>query len=148
MLDRSLSQAKQLVVFNVAELSCGIDIEYVQEINKKCDITPVHLAPPYIKGVINLRGRILSVIDLRIKMGLQAKESQHDNRMVIVSWRGEHVAIEVDKVEDILSVDENEISGVPPNLADTIRNHLYGVYKTEETLVGMIALDVLLTCES
>jgi purine-binding chemotaxis protein CheW len=135
---------KQLVVFSVAELACAVDVDCVQEINKSIDVTPVFQAPDYIRGVINLRGKIVTVIDLRKKLGFEEKVLDRENRIVVVKCGDEPVGILVDGIDDILVANGQELDPVPSNLGAAIRDYFYGVHKTEQQLIALLSPEALL----
>jgi purine-binding chemotaxis protein CheW len=106
----------QLVGFKVNEEEYGIDILNVQEINRMMDITRVPNAPEFVEGVINLRGKVLPVVDLRKRFGLERKEYDKHTRIVVVELVGKTIGCIVDAVSEVLRIPSNVIEP-PPKLA-------------------------------
>ena len=79
-------QVCEWIVLEVGNIRCGIPITRIQEINKQLDMTPVHHAPAYVRGVINLRGQIVTVVDLRVKFGLPPLDLGEERCLVVVRW--------------------------------------------------------------
>ena len=100
---------EELVLFSVGNLLCGLDIRQVQEINNRLEITSVHHAPPYVRGVVNLRGQLITVIDLRRKLGMAALETQVDMRIIVARGQDGTVGLLVDRVADIVEIDGNAL---------------------------------------
>ena len=92
----------QLVSFNLDEEEFGVDILKVREINKMLQITRVPNSPHYVEGVINLRGRIIPVVDLRAKVGLEKKSYNKDTRIIVVEIADKTIGFIVDKVSEVL----------------------------------------------
>ncbi len=137
--------AKQYATFYVGDLLLGVDIHQVQEINRQLDVTSVPGAPDFVRGVINLRGDVATVVDLRTLLGLAETEKTRDTRNLIVHSGGEAIGLWVDRISDILEVSDHEINPTPTNL-DGIDNRFFiGVYLLETELVVLLDIDQLLT---
>lgn len=134
----------ELVIFRVNNLLCGLKSNAVQEIIKIQEITPVHNASEYVKGVINLRGRIVTVIDLHTRLQ-QSQSATSKLRIIIVNYEGEAIGLLVDEVDDILSADQTRIEPPPANLHGLSGNDFSGIFKMEKQLVAIICLDELMT---
>lgn len=133
----------ELVIFRVNNLVCALKSTDVQEIIKQQDTTPVHNADDYIVGVINLRGSIVTVVDLHTKFGLN-HESESGMRIVITTSDGEAIGLLVDDVDDILMADLNAIEAPPANLNGMDGVYFSGIFKMEDKLVAIINLEELL----
>ena len=92
----------ELITFRLGKTLYGIDINQVLGINKIHDITPVAQAPDYIKGLLNLRGQIISIIDLGIKLGLRPSATGKESRIIIVSANDEYIGLQVDQIFDVV----------------------------------------------
>ncbi|MCU0662910.1 MAG: chemotaxis protein CheW [Myxococcota bacterium] len=134
----------EYVLFRVGDIACGLKINAVQEINRNLDFTPVHSAPSYVLGILNLRGQIVTVISLRAKLGLPIEEMDDQTRNVVVKSEGEHIGLVVDMVDDILTIEPNEIARTPPHLSGRIGDFFAGVYQSKEELVAILDADALL----
>ena len=137
----------ELVIFRVNDLVCALKSIEVQEIIKQQDTTPVHNAADYVTGVINLRGNIVTVIDLHTKFGLK-HEIGSTMRTVIATSEGEAIGLLVDDVDDILKADINAIESPPANLNGMDGVYFSGIFKMDDKLVAIINLEELLKVEA
>lgn len=134
----------EIATFYVGEALCGIDILNIQEINKQIEVTVVPQSPDYVKGVLNLRGRIVTVIDLGEKIGLSPITSGKDNRNVIVDSHDEHIGLLVDKISDVMMADTTKIESPPANIGGIQGKYFSGVFKTDNSLVGILDIETSL----
>jgi purine-binding chemotaxis protein CheW len=142
------AQVREWIVLEVGNIRCGITITQIQEINKQIDMTPVHHAPAYVRGVINLRGQIVTVIDLRVKFGLPPLELDEDRCIVVVRWSGESIGLLADRIQDIVVADAADILDPPANIGGVTGAFFSGIYPTEQGLVAFMHLPELLTYEA
>ncbi len=133
-----------LVVFTVDGVPCALRIDEVQEIKRLERITPVHRSPEYIRGIVNLRGRIVSIIDLRVKLNYQPGEAGPESRMVVVERGVEKIGLLVDSIEDAVVAQSREIQIPPSNIHGAEARFFKGVYQTPDTLVAILDLHVIL----
>lgn len=140
--------ATPLAVFRVGRYMCGLLISSIQEINKNLLLTPVHEAPDYVRGIINLRGNIVTVIDLRRKLGLESVPLQSGTRNVIVKLDREMVGLLVDSVDDIVEVQRSDIRPTPAHLAKELGDAFEGVIQLGDELVAILELNYLLNDNS
>ncbi|MCH9021966.1 MAG: purine-binding chemotaxis protein CheW [Planctomycetes bacterium] len=139
--ERSTSTGEiEFSTFRVGGLLMGIDIRHVQEINRIHDITPVPYAPENVRGVINLRGEVVTVIDLRTTLQMAPAQSSHRNHIVIVNIQEESIGLLVDKIADVVITTAAEIEPPPANVSGVDSKYLIGVCKLEEEL--MVILNV------
>ncbi|MDD5757952.1 MAG: chemotaxis protein CheW [Desulfobulbaceae bacterium] len=138
---------RKLALFESGDLLCGLDITYVQEINKNIAVTVVHRAPQYVCGVINLRGEIVTVIDLRTKFGFAPLSQDEETQIVVVRQGDESIGLLVDSVSDVVLADEKDIEPPPSNLAGVTGHFFNGIYKLEHSLVAILNIDELLIRE-
>ncbi len=124
--------------FRLGEAAFGIEARLVQEVVKVGDITPVHGAPPSIIGIRNLRGRIITVVDMAAHLGLGAVETTPDNRLLIMEQDGEIYGFLVDAVTDALFLEEDEIMAPPSSLDATLRDRLRGVWRQGDRLTAIL----------
>ena len=143
----SRSQILQLVSFLIENEEFGVDILNVQEIIRPVDITRVPNAPAFVEGVINLRGRIVPVVDLRKRFNLPRRERDKNSRIIVVELRDKIVGFMVDAVREVLRVDAGVIEP-PPELAIGIDAHyITGVAKLDDRLLILLDLERILTDE-
>ena len=133
----------EIAVFQVAHMVCGLNIAEVQEINKDLDVTKVYQAPDYVAGIINLRGQIVSIIDLAARLGLQKQQFNTSGRNVIVNAGGERIGLIVDEIDDIISVENRQILPRPPNIDGQLRNFVRGVVQRGSDLVLILDVEAL-----
>lgn len=134
----------QLVVFEVGDESFGIDISLVQEIIRMQPITEVPRAPMYVKGVINLRGKVIPVVDLRERFGFATGEETKATRIVVVNVLGNTVGMIVDAVSEVLRLAIDAIEP-PSSIVESVGSqYLKGIGKLDERLIILLDLDKLL----
>ena len=137
-------KAHQLVSFKLANEEFGVDIVKVQEIMRVPDIKKVPQMPDYMEGVINLRGSVIPIIDLRKKFVLEVKEKDDQTRIIVVNVSGKTLGFIVDAVEQVLRLSDDQIEP-PPDIGTNIkREYLMGVGKLEDRLLILLKLDRLL----
>ena len=145
---KTQSSEEQVVVFSLAEELYGLDISRVQGIIKMPEVTRVPRTAVFIEGVINLRGEIVPIIDLRKRFGLREHENGVDTRIINVEMGDHLVGLIVDAVEEVLNIPSDVIEP-PPDLVTTLDSaYLRGIAKLQERLVILLDLDrVLSTAE-
>lgn len=148
MTDLSSKKNIELATFYIGNALCGVDILQIQEINKIMQRTAVPQAPDYVTGVLNLRGKIVTIIDLGLKLGLGQTSVTADTRNIIMHSSDGATGLLVKKIGDVmeLKVDEREAS--PANMQGIQGKFFTGVYKTRHALVGELAIDEILAIES
>ncbi|MEO1496846.1 MAG: chemotaxis protein CheW [Planctomycetota bacterium] len=135
---------QQYATFYVGELLLGVDIRLVQEINRQLDITPVPNAPAHVRGVINLRGEVATVIDLRHVLGLEPSEETRDTRNLIVHSQDEAIGLLVDKISDILTLRPEDIATPPSNIKGIDCRYFRGVHNRETEIVVLLDVEQVL----
>ena len=134
----------QLVTFHVAREEFAVDILDVREINRMMEITRVPHAPEFVEGVINLRGQVIPVVDLRKRFGLEAGERDKNTRIVVVELGAKVVGFLVDSVSEVLRVSTSLVEP-PPALASGIEaDYIRSVVKLEDRLLVLLDLHRLL----
>lgn len=130
--------------FYVGGALCGINILNIQEINKHFEITQVPQASDFIEGILNLRGRIVTIIDLGKKLGLAPVNHDKDNRNIIVNSDDEHIGLLIDSISDVVIAKEEDIEPAPSNIGGVKGKFFQGVLKTEKQLIGILDIDEVL----
>jgi len=135
-----------LVTFCLEDAWYGLDTNLIQEVIVVGDITTVHHAPDYVRGISNLRGKIVTILDLNLKLGLPKHQLSSESRILIVPWMNEQVGLLVDSVADVVSLSRSQIESLPSNIKDEISQFLGGVYylAEEDRLLGLLELDSVL----
>lgn len=135
----------QYLIFKSKSQEYGFRAMRVQEIALVPSITEVPNAPPYIEGVLNLRGRLTSVVNFRQKFGLERMEHGEDTRIVIVEQRGFPIGILVDSVEEVLRIDDEALQEMPEASAPTVsRGSVTGVGVLGDRLIILLDVDSVL----
>jgi purine-binding chemotaxis protein CheW len=132
------------VTFSAAEQMFGLPIERVQDVFKPSRITRVPLAGPEIAGVLNLRGRIVTAIELRIRLGLGAREGGNGPMAIGIESRGESFGLLVDAVGEVLKLSESELEANPVNLDRNLGRVSAGVYRLDGELLVILDTDRVL----
>jgi len=135
-----LDELIQLVTFHLGREEFGIDILKVQEINRMVEITKVPQAPYYCEGVINLRSKVIPVIDLRKKFEMDVEEWTKNTRIVVCDVDGNVIGMIVDAVEEVLRIPSSTIEPAPGIVTTVNSDYIKGVAKLEERL--LIFLDI------
>lgn len=134
----------QLVVFKLGKEEYGVSILQVQEIKRITDITRVPHTPDYIKGVMNLRGSVLPVLDLKKRLNLSAQEYTDDTRIIIVKVDEITVGIIVDAVSEVLTINQESIEPPQTVAGGGITNYLSGVGKLDDRLLILLNLEAII----
>lgn len=129
----------RLVTFTLEGSLYGVDVHAVQEVLRGQPRTRIPLAPDTIAGLINLRGQVMSAIELRARLGLGAR-GDAEPMLVVVRVAGEAIALLVDSIGAVIDVDDDQFEPPPDTLAGPAREFLHGAYKLESHL--LLALDV------
>jgi purine-binding chemotaxis protein CheW len=137
---REESDQLQLVTFEVAGEEFAVDILTVQEINRMMQITRVPQSPHFIEGVINLRGRIIPVVDLRKRFGMEAREHNSDSRIVVVEVAARVLGFIVDRVHEVLRIDHSIVEPAPAMVTGIDSDYIEGVGKLEDRLLILLDL--------
>ncbi len=137
----------QLVTFRLQDESYGINVMHVQEVLRISEIAPVPGAPPYVLGIINLRGNVVTVIDTRSRFGLPEGEVTDASRMVIIECEKQVVGILVDSVAEVVDLRENQIDSAPNVGNEESSRYIQGIATLEHNLLIVVDLDKLLTDE-
>lgn len=139
-------QELQLVVFQLAKEEYGLPITAVQEINRLVPITKLPQTPSFMEGIINLRGRIIPVVDLRKRFQIAVSEHTDDTRIIIVDVNGQTVGIIVDSVNEVVRLRTDSIEPPPPSFVLDAR-YIRGVGKLDGRLLILLEIDKILTTE-
>ena len=130
----------QLVTFKLENEEFGVDILKVQEINKMMNITKIPNAPFFIEGVINLRGKIIPIVDLRKKLGFESKPYDKATRIIVIELDGLVLGFVVDSVSEVLRVPANTIEQPPSLIGGIESEYIEGVGKLDERLLILLEL--------
>jgi purine-binding chemotaxis protein CheW len=138
---------KEYVIFKLANESYGIDIDFVENIEKYTEITRVPYTKKYIKGVINLRGNIIPVIDVRRRFGTEDKEPDKDSRIMIINLEELKVGLLVDASSEVLQIGNENIEKAPKTIGNE-DEYISEIGKYDGRIIMIVALDRLLEIEA
>ena len=130
----------QLATFRLDGDLYGVEVEHVQEVLRSQKLTRVPLAPPAVAGLINLRGQVVTAIELRERLGRPARPAGEEPVVIVVRLHGEAVSLLVDSIADVVDVDLRDFEAPPDTMDGTARELIRGAYKLSGQL--LLALDV------
>lgn len=132
------------VAFRLAGETFALPVSAVQEIVRVAGITRVPHAPYTVRGVINLRGRVVPVVDLRVRIGLPPADVSPSSRILVTSTRGRLLGLLVDAVDQVVRLDRNQVEPAPPDVMTAQSEYLLGVYHLERALLILLVVEPLL----
>ena len=137
----------QVVSFHLGSEEYGVDISQVQEIIRMVEITHVPRAPRFMEGVINLRGQLIPIIDLRTRFGMQRGEQTKSTRIVVTEIGSKRVGIVVDSVSEVINIPLEQVENAPDMIAGVGTEYIQGVGKVNERLIILLDLTMVITGE-
>ncbi|MCY6370430.1 chemotaxis protein CheW [Clostridium ganghwense] len=129
----------QVVIFRLGDEQFAVETAKVQGINDIMEITRVPKSPDYIKGLINLRGNVISLLDINLLLNIEKKENVEQNNIIILKMEDEHVGITVDEVDEVLEIEEEIVEKVD----DQRKLYIKGVINFKDRVVTLIDIDKL-----
>ena len=136
--------ATEFVTFTIAGQLFGIHVLKVQDVLGSMKTTRVPLAPPEIAGSLNLRGRIVTAIDVRLRLGLPPQESQEVSMAIVVEHEHELYSLLVDQVGEVLALAPDGFEHNPPTLDPRFRDYSDGIYRLDKQLLVVLSVERLL----
>ena len=136
----------QLVIFKLSNEDYGLPIAKVQEINRMVAITKLPNTPDFMEGIINLRGRVIPVLDLRKRFGFGAQEKTDDTRIMVTDISGQTVGLVVDAVHEVVTI-KGDCIEPPPQFFVLDAQFVQGIGKLENRLVIMLDIDRVVTSQ-
>jgi purine-binding chemotaxis protein CheW len=133
-----------IAIFQLGQALFGIETANMQEVITSGSLTPVHHAPVYIRGITNLRGQIVTIIDLAQRLGMEQPADRPEGHILIVHWHGENIGLLVDQVSDVLETNLEDLSPAPANMSLEQQRYLKGVQEIGGHLVGILDTQLLL----
>ena len=141
------AEADQMISFAIGEEHYGVDIQEVKEVIRIREITQLPKAPTFVKGVINLRGDVIPIIDLREKFGLEQLDYTEVTRVIVVEVDGKSIGMVVDSVSNVIKIPQDEIEPPPQLVGELSGEYLRGIGKLGEKLIVLISIDKILTTD-
>ncbi len=136
----------EYVIFKVADEHYGVEIEYVENIEKHSVITHVPFTKDYIHGIINLRGEIIAVINVRKRLGIEYIEPSKDSRIMIIKYKDINVGLLVDYSSEVLQIDSEFIETAPKSIGEE-SDYIKSVAKHDGRIIMIVELDKFLEIE-
>jgi purine-binding chemotaxis protein CheW len=134
----------QLATFHLGDLRLGVDLLEIQEINRQRDLTLVPHTSRHVRGVINLRGEVVTVLDLRSILGLGEIELSRETRNIVLHSGDEPVGLLVDRLSDVVTVSVAELQPPPANISGMEARFMLGVHQQEGELLVVLRIDEVL----
>jgi len=132
----------QFVTFRIDKLLFGIDVLKVREINRVLDITEVQHSPPHIRGLVNLRGQVVTIFDMGIRLGLEARVISEESHNIVL--KREPVGLLVDAIGDVVQTDQDHIEHSPANVSGIESDFMAGVVRQNNELILILSTDKIL----
>lgn len=143
----SRSKSFQIVSFTVGKEEYGVHIEDVQEIVRMPSITRLPQTESFIKGVINLRGNVIPVIDMRERFGMEKTEYTGTTRVIVVKMEEKLVGMIVDTVSQVLELSQDDVSDPPEIIHGLSREYIEGIGRVNDAMIILLRIQKVLTAE-
>jgi len=143
--DTSQSQLLQLVSFHIEEEEFAVDILNIQGINRMMNITRVPNTPAFVEGIINLRGQVIPVVNLRKRLGFPLKEPDKATRIIVVEIGKRVIGFIVDSVNEVLRISSSITEPPPPMVAGIDSEYITAVGKLDDRLLILLDLEKVLS---
>lgn len=135
----------QLVTFHIGDEEFGVDILNIQGINRMVEVTKVPNAPDYVEGIINLRGKVIPIIDLRKRLGMSEKEYDKNTRFIVVEMKDKVIGFIVDSVNEVLRINKSITEPPPPMVSGIDSDFITAVGKLEDRLLILLDIEKILS---
>lgn len=142
-----MAEDRHLVTYRVGKELFGVPISAVQEIVRVPAITSIPQAPDFVEGVINLRGKVITVVDMRRRLGRDASARDKRDRILVVEVGGRLIGVIVDEVAEVLRLSGDRVEPAPSMVAGVDNQYVVGVGKLDEDLLILIDIERVLTDE-
>ena len=144
MGSNSFASGQQILTWSVGDRLFGIDIAHCREVDKNKNIVHVPHARKQVAGIVNLRGDVVTVIDLRVLLGHEANENAGANAIIRLKSKNSHVAIKADAIYDVITVTAEQVEGTPAHLNESEIRFIQSVAMTDKVLVVILNPDEIL----
>jgi purine-binding chemotaxis protein CheW len=140
-------ETEEFVTFTIAGQLFGIPVLQIQDVLSSYQITPIPLAPPEITGSLNLRGRVVTAIDVRLRLGLSARPKEAESMSIVAENEGELYSLMVDSVGEVLALSQSAYERNLPTLDAKFRAFSDGIYRLDKQLLVVLDVNRLLDYE-
>ncbi|MGI6621147.1 MAG: chemotaxis protein CheW [Bacillota bacterium] len=137
---RETGHDRQIVAFCLGSETYGVDIQKVREIIPIQKIVPVPRAPDFVEGIINLRGKVIPVLDLRKHFGFEKKEATPEQRIVLTESEGEGIGVIVDSVSSVIRISDDAVEPPASVIAGEANDYIQGIAKVNDSLIVLLDL--------
>jgi len=141
------SDTLELATFYVGDLLVGADIRQVEENNRQMDVTPLPHVPPFVLGVLNLRGNVVTVVDSRTILGVKSDIPARPSHNVIIRFERERIGLAVDRIADVVRTTTDAIDELPANFDSMDTRFLQGVHAMENELLLILNVQEALSLQ-
>ncbi len=135
---------RELIAFRIADQEFCVDIMQVREIRGWTPATPLPRTPSYVKGVINLRGAVLPIVDLGARLGLTTEEPSARHVIMVVTVGGRTLGLLVEAVSDIINLSDDMVQPTPDVACDQVKAFVKGLFAIDGRMISLISLDRVL----
>ena len=144
---KEAEELRQLISFSVGDEEYGLDLLRVKEVIRVRQVTWLPKAPSFVRGIINLRGDVIPIIDLRDKFGLESSEYSAQTRVIVVEIEGRLMGLVVDSASQVVRIPVDQIDPPPPVLGGFSQALITGVGKRDDRLIILLNPDSILTVD-
>src|SRR5271157_3241075 len=144
---KETGELRQFISFSVGQEEYGLELLRVKEVIRVREITWLPKAPSFVKGIINLRGDVIPIIDLRDKFGLETREQTAQTHVIVVEVEGRLMGMVVDSASQVVRIPADQIDAPPPVLGGLSQEFITGVGKMDDKLVILLNIDAILTVD-
>lgn len=144
IVSQSSGARHELIAFRIGDQEFCVDIMQVREIRGWTQATPLPRAPAFVKGVINLRGAVLPIVDLGARLGLTTTEPTARHVIMVVNQGGRTIGLLVEAVSDIIDVTEDMVQPTPDIACDTVKQFVKGLFAIDGRMISLITLERVL----
>jgi len=141
---KNLESNTLISTFFLGETVWGLDTLDTQEVIRVSEITKVNNAENYIIGIINLRGKIVTVIDLSSKLGLGSSSISDASKIIIVEWMGEYIGLLIDSISDVIDIEKKSLTSAPLSMNGTRGGYIDSVYQAGQQFVAILNIKAVL----
>ena len=144
---KGTEELRQFISFSVGAEEYGLELLRVKEVIRVREITWLPKAPSFVKGIINLRGDVIPIIDLRDRFGLEALDQTAQTRVIVVEVEGRLMGMVVDSASQVVRIPADQIDPPPPVMGELSQEFITGVGKLEDKLVILLNVDAILSLD-
>lgn len=146
-VNQQVEDLRQFIGFTVGKEEYGMELLRVREVIRLREVTRLPRAPSFVKGIINLRGEVIPIIDLRCRFGLSMRDDTAETRVIVVEVEGRPVGMTVDSASQVVRIPKDQIDPPPPVLDGSSREFITGVGKLDGRLVVLLDADEVLNSQ-